>query len=317
MQDDSETDLGPDEVDASVIEKLAEIGKYHQAQKRLDDALRSYPNSLALALCQGQIHYFAGRHHDAVTAFREYLTRDPDSATARIYLADSLVRWGKAKEGVELYDSLIREFPDNTALRSSRLSAWWFELRRDQVDVERELQNCLREDPDDLVSWIVEYSLAHACGSKDRMEEAVRQIQRIEPDSEAAALVLAEHMARLPSPDLESIRSLIGRFPGQPDLLRMAARAKTSSMLLFRPLKWGRAYISWLVRVDRWSRSVSGPQKWFRMLLVNVGPFVPFLLLPGGVLLALTLMILISSPFVFLLLLRTLVERYMVQRGAI
>lgn len=105
----------------ATAESQAASGDIDAALATLRDAARSAPDDAGIPLAEGRISLKAGRHTEAVTAFRRVLGALPAQPDALYGHAYALLRLGRAAEATTAIDKLARLQPGD--LRIERLRA--------------------------------------------------------------------------------------------------------------------------------------------------------------------------------------------------
>jgi predicted Zn-dependent protease len=83
-------------------EALCRSGRIDEAKRVMAEALANYPGSIDVWLCDGNVAWFTDDLERARRAYTHVLAREPTSDTARLYLADVLLRLGNRPQALAL-----------------------------------------------------------------------------------------------------------------------------------------------------------------------------------------------------------------------
>lgn len=103
-------ELTPDRVDA-LIKKgniFGKLGKYVDAVSIYDKVAEIEPQNVLALINKGLALHYLAQYDEAIACFDRVLEIKPDNTTALYNKASSLVKHGKAKEGLEILKHTIR-----------------------------------------------------------------------------------------------------------------------------------------------------------------------------------------------------------------
>ena len=118
------------------------------------------------------------RFHEAEDYYRRALARNPHSKPARLGLGNVLIETGRHREALELLQSLLKEYPDDAALKNN--IAWLMATTPDVTikDGRRALdlaQQALMSAPRDYHVWSTLAEAHFVCGEYEEALEAAEQ----------------------------------------------------------------------------------------------------------------------------------------------
>lgn len=176
-------ELGPDRPQPSLDHALGfallQIGRYADAEKRLDRALQLQPDLFVLHRLRGTARLEQGRYDAAEADLRRAVALDPDDAASRFYLAESLTRQGRhrdAREALEAYLAHIAdEPPDERHFRALYESAGYALLQNDVEGAREPLERACRLNP----SPLCRNELGKLYQRLDLPEDAARELDAV------------------------------------------------------------------------------------------------------------------------------------------
>ena len=161
-----------------------EAGKHEQAVQAYREAIRLKPDDASAWNSLGNALDELGQYQEAVQAYREAVRLKPDYALAWNNLGVAYGRLGRNQEGLQAYREAIRLEPEE-GLFSFNLGNAYARLGQYQEAIQA-YREAIRLKPDLAEAW---YSLGVACGDRGQYEQAVqayREAIRLKPDYASA-----------------------------------------------------------------------------------------------------------------------------------
>lgn len=155
----------------------ASSGKMAEAEKYYRDALKKNPKMVParhnLALLLSSIK---GRESEAVAAFQENLTVNPDFLASRLSLAEFLTKTGDTKGAIDQYQTVLKSKPDYMAARVA-LAGVYAQAKRPENALEQ-LRAAVKLDGQNASIWEqigdAEKALNHPAEAKEAFANAVK-----------------------------------------------------------------------------------------------------------------------------------------------
>jgi Tfp pilus assembly protein PilF len=164
---------------------------------RLEEALKTFPDSPRLWFALGLAHFKQGRDQDASRAFGKAAALDMKFAPAYAYLGMLSTRRGDAAGAVALYERALRVDPQLAVLHHLLAEALLQQPDSDAARVETHLKRAAELDQTFAAPRL---SLAKLYIRGERWAEAVAELEKVtalEPDSADAYYQLSRAYARL------------------------------------------------------------------------------------------------------------------------
>ena len=143
---------------------------------RLEEALKSFPNSSPLWFALGLAHFKNEDHQKAEEAFKHSLELNPNFASALAYRGMIRVQTGAAAEGITLYEKALQVDPKITVVHYLIADALLKQVAADPARVEAHLKRAVEADPTFTPARI---SLGKLFMRTNRWEEAAGQFEQI------------------------------------------------------------------------------------------------------------------------------------------
>ena len=125
---------------------LNRLGQSEQAEQRVNDAIRLYPDFPAPHAILGQIHMSRGEPELAASAFRRAIELEPERANTHMKLAMALMRSGDV-DGAKAAIELSKQLDPSRALIEQ---AAQLERSGDRAAAEKIYREILKHDPDNV-----------------------------------------------------------------------------------------------------------------------------------------------------------------------
>ena len=164
---------------------------------RLEEALKTFPDSPRLWFALGLAHFKQDKDQEAARAFGRAAAFDPKFAPAYAYLGLLSVRKGDVGGAAALYERALRMAPELSVLHYLLAEAMLQQPESDAGRVETHLKQAARLDPTFAAPRL---SLAKLYMRGERWADAVAELERVaalEPDSADAFYQLGRAYARL------------------------------------------------------------------------------------------------------------------------
>lgn len=162
------------------------IGKYEEAIKELNEALRLNPGYIEVHNNLGVTYDRMGRHEDAVNELKEALKLNPNYAEALCNLGNIYACSGNYEEAVEKLKEALRINPE-LAIAHNNLGNIYALQKRSEEEI-KEFKEALRINPDYAPAH---NNLGNAYAEAGRFEDALREFQealRLDPEFPEAYL---------------------------------------------------------------------------------------------------------------------------------
>lgn len=86
-------------------------GDFENARSTINSLIAKEPSQITYLVLQGEIESHAERHRQALTIFKDLLTRFPDSYPVKIRAAEAMMRAGTYQDSIEILNKLSRVRP--------------------------------------------------------------------------------------------------------------------------------------------------------------------------------------------------------------
>ncbi|HEY2971241.1 MAG TPA: tetratricopeptide repeat protein [Pyrinomonadaceae bacterium] len=143
---------------------------------RLEEALKTFPNSSPLWFALGLAHFKNENNEKAEEAFRHSQELNPNFASALAYRGMIRVRTGAAAEGITLYEDALRVDPKITVVHYLIADALLKQVDADLARVETHLKRAVESDSTFTPARI---SLAKLFMRTGRWEEAAVELEQV------------------------------------------------------------------------------------------------------------------------------------------
>ncbi|MEZ5426899.1 MAG: tetratricopeptide repeat protein [Pyrinomonadaceae bacterium] len=174
---------------------------------RIDEALKTFPNSSRLWLARGIAELKSGKNNDAAKSINHAIELDPDFAQAYAYLGLVRVQIGQFNVAIELYEKALQKDPTLSAIHQMIADVMLQQTDADNRRIESELKKSIASDPTFTLSYL---ALGKLYIRMSRWNEAVEYLEKtvkLEPDLAEAYYQLGRVYARLKRKD-ESAEAL-------------------------------------------------------------------------------------------------------------
>lgn len=164
---------------------------------RLEEALKTFPDSPRLWFALGLAHFKQDKDQEALRSFGHAAALDPKFAPAYAYLGLLSVRRGEVGQAVALYERALRMAPQLSVLHYLLAEAMLQQPESDAARVETHLKQAAQLDPTFVSPRL---SLAKLFMRGERWADAVAELEKVtalEPDSADAFYQLGRAYARL------------------------------------------------------------------------------------------------------------------------
>jgi len=168
---------------------------------RLEEALKTFPDSPRLWFALGLAHFKQDKDQEAIRSFGHAAALDPKFAPAYAYLGLLSVRKGEVGQAVALYERALRMAPQLSVLHYLLAEAMLQQPESDAGVVETHLKQAAQLDPTFVAPRL---SLAKLFMRGERWADAVAELEKVtalEPDSADAFYQLGRAYARLKRTD--------------------------------------------------------------------------------------------------------------------
>ncbi len=176
-------EVAPEKVEIPVVEEAedymmkasmaARTGKYDEALKYYDEALKAQPNNIRALFNKGVMLHMIGKPGEAVQYYDKYLEINPYDPEAWSNKGMALRRMGKVQEAIRAYEKGIELNPDDATLWSNKGIALRSLGRVDEAIACYE--RALNLDPNDAGIWS---NKGVALQSVGRLKEAIECYDR-------------------------------------------------------------------------------------------------------------------------------------------
>jgi Tfp pilus assembly protein PilF len=143
---------------------------------RLEEALKSFPNSSPLWFALGLAHFKNENPEKAEEAFKHSLDLNPNFASALAYRGMIRVQTGAAAEGITLYEKALQADPKITVVHYLIADALLKQADADPARVETHLKRAVESDPTFTPARI---SLAKLFMRTGRWQEAAVELEQV------------------------------------------------------------------------------------------------------------------------------------------
>jgi Tfp pilus assembly protein PilF len=143
---------------------------------RLEEALKSFPNSSPLWFALGLAHFKNENPEKAEEAFKHSLDLNPNFASALAYRGMIRVQTGAAAEGITLYEKALQADPKITVVHYLIADALLKQADADPARVETHLKRAVESDPTFTPARI---SLAKLFMRTGRWQEAAGELEQV------------------------------------------------------------------------------------------------------------------------------------------
>jgi Tfp pilus assembly protein PilF len=143
---------------------------------RLEEALKSFPNSSPLWFALGLAHFKNENPEKAEEAFKHSLALNPNFASALAYRGMIRVQTGAAAEGITLYEKALQADPKITVVHYLIADALLKQADADPARVETHLKRAVESDPTFTPARI---SLAKLFMRTGRWQEAAVELEQV------------------------------------------------------------------------------------------------------------------------------------------
>lgn len=164
---------------------------------RIEEALKSFPNSPRLLLARGIAELKNGRNNDAANTIAKAIELDPNFAQAYAYLGVVNVQIGQFDKAIELYEKTLQKDPTISVIHQMIADVMLQQTDADNKRIESELKLSIAADPEFTLSYLTLGKLYIRLG---RWEEAAENLQKtveLQPDLAESYYQLGRVYARL------------------------------------------------------------------------------------------------------------------------
>jgi putative PEP-CTERM system TPR-repeat lipoprotein len=173
---------------------LERIGKMQALQSRMDDAVQTFEQVLALSesteatVFLGMLYLSQGQVAEAEVIADRSLARNPENLAALNLKAASQAAAGDPEQARALMEDLVAKHPD---FRAAAINLVRLDIREDRLKAaHRRLEPLLAAAPEDTTLLREAARLFAAAGQADRAIEMLERVRDIEPDAVRPALEL-------------------------------------------------------------------------------------------------------------------------------
>jgi tetratricopeptide (TPR) repeat protein len=143
---------------------------------RLEEALKSFPNSPPLWFALGLAHFKNENHEQAEVAFKHSLELNPNFASALAYRGMIRIQTGDAAEGITLYEKALQADPKITVVHYLIADALLKQVGADLKRVETHLKRAVEADTTFAPARI---ALGKLFMRTNRWDEAAAEFERV------------------------------------------------------------------------------------------------------------------------------------------
>ena len=164
---------------------------------RLEEALKSFPNSSPLWFALGLAHFKNQNNEKADEAFRHSLELNPNIAPALAYRGMIRVTLGAATEGITLYEKALQVDPKITVVHYLIAEALVKQADADQARIESHLKRAVESDATFTPARISLGKLFMRTGRWDAAAAELEQVIKLDPSLADAYYQLGRSYVRL------------------------------------------------------------------------------------------------------------------------
>jgi cytochrome c-type biogenesis protein CcmH/NrfG len=177
----------------------ARQGRYEQAVKVLDTALKINPNNASAWTNLGVASANLGQYHKALEAYRKAEELEPNIVETQLGIGRVLLEMGSSVDGaIERFEAVRQKDPGNATAMIYIAAA---EMRRGRWEIALEpLQTVLARQPGNALARIGEARCLYALDRYADAKQSLEKGYRVEPRSVALADALARLLATCPDP---------------------------------------------------------------------------------------------------------------------
>jgi len=148
---------------------LYDQGKYDEAAKAYDEAIRLDPNNADTWYNKGLALYDQGKYDEATKAYDEAIRLDPNNADTWNNKGNSLSHLGKYDDAINAYDEATRLDPNDAYAWYNKGNSLYDQGKYDEAI--KAYDEAIRLDPNDASTW---YNKGNSLYNQGKYDEAVK-----------------------------------------------------------------------------------------------------------------------------------------------
>lgn len=186
------------------------------AKRYLQEALRDGNDTESYLPVQILLQLEEGQCDEAFRLIQTRLAANPNDETALWYLPQCLNKIQRHQDALDAISVLLKpglDDGDRAFLFALKASIHWHQLRTPMAELSSMVEEALRFDPQQSLALKLKYWIAHDRHDFDQQSSVIRSITMCDAGDEAAAILLARHIAETNPDDLKAVRALVVKFP--------------------------------------------------------------------------------------------------------